>query len=599
VRNFLIIGFLFIYRICSAQVADNFSDGGFINNPSWNGDTSKFTVNSSLELQLNSAGADSSYLAVSNTASVNNCEWNFWIRLNFSPSSSNNGRVYLISDQQNLKNLLNGYYLQFGEALSNDQVELFRQNGSTSTSICRGTTLIAASFAIRIKVIRDASAMWKLYVDSTGGNTFHLEASGTDSTFNTTSYFGMVCKYTSSNATKFYFDDIYVGPIATDTISPSLTSVNVISSTQLDVQFNEAADSTTAQNPNNYSVNYNIGNPVTAQRDLLDLSLVHLTFGTAFQNSVLYTLTVNSISDLSGNILSNSTADFVIAATAQPNDIVINEILYNPLTGGEDFVELYNRSSKIINLKSLNIASGDYDTQVLNDINTITDENIYLLPGQYAVLTESPEAVASQYYCPSMGAFVEVASLPAYNVDNDLVAVVDSASQTVIDKLLYNDSWQFPLLNNPKGVSLERINPNKPTQDSTNWHSAAESVGFATPGYRNSQYSEASSNGGEISVEPEVFSPDNDGHNDIVNINYQFDAAGYTANAMVYDSRGRQVRKLAASELLGTSGSFTWDGVNDKHEKAPIGIYIVFVEVFRLDGTVKSFKKTCVLATKL
>ena len=598
-KKFCLLLFLFTKVICFAQVTDNFSDGDFINNPTWSGDTSKFTVNSSLELQLNSAGADSSYLAVPNTASLINCEWNFWIRLNFSPSSSNNGRVYLVSDQQNLKSPLNGYYLQFGEALSNDQVELFRQSGSTSTSICRGTALIASAFAIRVKVTRNASALWQLYVDSTGGNSFQLEASGTDSTFNTTSYFGVVCKYTSSNATKFYFDAIYVGPIASDTISPSLTSVNVISSTQLDVKFSEVVDSIPAQNINNYSVNLSIGNPITAQRDVLDLSLVHLTFGTAFQNSVFYTLTANNISDLSGNILSNSTADFVIASTAQPNDIVINVILYNPLTGGEDFVELYNRSNKVINLKSLNIASGDYDTQVLNDINTITDENIYLLPGQYAVLTESPEVVASQYYCPSMSAFVQVASLPAYNVDNDLAAVVDSASQTVIDKLLYNDSWQFPLLNNTKGVSLERINPNKPTQDSTNWHSAAEGVGFATPGYRNSQYSEASSNGGEISIEPEIFSPNNDGHNDIVNINYQFDTGGYTANAIVFDSRGRQVRKLAASELLGTSGSFTWDGVNDKHEKAAIGIYIVFVEVFRLDGTVKSFKKTCVLASRL
>jgi hypothetical protein len=326
---------------------------------------------------------------------------------------------------------------------------------------------------------------------------------------------------------------------------------------------------------------------------------VHLTFATSFQNSVFYTLTTNNISDLSGNLLSNSIMNFVIPETAQPNDIVINEILYNPLTGGEDFVELYNRSSKIINLKSLNIASGDYDTQVLNNINIITGENIYLIPGQYAVLTESPEVVMAQYYCPSQSTFVQVASLPAYNIDNDVVGIVDASSQAVIDKLLYNDSWQFPLLNNSKGVSLERINPNKLTQDSTNWHSAAESVGFATPGYRNSQYSEASSNGGEISVEPEIFSPDNDGHNDVTNINYHFDAGGYTANAFIFDSRGRQIRKLAASELLGTTGSFTWDGVNDKHEKASIGIYIVFVEVFKLDGTVKSFKKTCVLASRL
>lgn len=584
---------------CFAQVTDDFSDGNLMSNPSWTGDTAKYTVNASLQLQLNSTGTDSSCLSVTNTASLNNCEWNFWIRLNFSPSSSNNGRVYLVSDQQNLKNPLNGYYLQFGEALSNDQVELFCQTGSTSTSVCRGTTLISSSFAIRVKVIRNVSAIWQLYIDPTGGNSFQLEATGTDATFNSTSYFGMVCKYTSSNATKFYFDDIYVGAMIADTIPPSLTGASVVSSTQLDLQFSEQVDSSSAQNVNNYSVDHSIGSPLTAQRDVSDFSLVHLTFAASFQNSVLYTLSVDSISDLSANFLLSASADFAIPESAQPNDIVINEILYNPLTGGEDFVELRNRSSKIINLKSLNIASGDYDTQVLDDINAITTENIYLLPGQYAVLTESPEAVMAQYYCPSQSTFIQVASLPAYNIDNDIVAVVDSASHAVIDKLLYSDTWQFPLLNNTKGISLERINPNKVTQDSTNWHSAAESCGFATPGYRNSQYNESSGNSAEISIEPEIFSPDNDGHNDVTNINYHFDVAGYTANVTIFDSRGRQIRKLTGDELLGTNGSFTWDGVNDKREKASIGIYIVFVEVFRLDGTVKSFKKTCVLASRL
>jgi hypothetical protein len=599
-KRFVFVLFLFIKGTCCAQVIDNFSDGDFTNNPGWSGDVAKFTVNTGFQLQLNSTGADSNYLAVPNTGSLDNYEWNFWIRLNFSPSSSNKARVYLVSDQQNLKSPLNGYYLQFGEALSNDQVELFRQSGSVSTSVCRGTTLIASAFAIRVKVIRDASALWQLFIDPAGGNLFQLEATGTDTSFNTTSYFGMVCKYTSSNATKFYFDDFYIGPMIPDTIPPALTTISVTSSTQLDVHFNEQVDSSTAQNINNYSVNNGTGIPALAQRDLSDFTIVHLTFGAPFQSSLLYTLTANNISDLSGNILpANSTADFVIPEAAQSNDVIINEILYNPLAGGEDFVELYNRSAKIIDLNTLNIASGDYGTQVLNDINVITTENLFLLPGEYAILTESPDAVRAQYYSPSQSTFVQVASMPAYNIDNDIVAIVDAASHVVIDRLLYSNTWQFPLLNDAKGVSLERINPGKPAQDSTNWHSAAESAGFATPGYRNSQYSETSSDGSEISITPEIFSPDNDGYNDVANINYHFDAAGYTANVTIFDSRGRHVRKLTTSELLGTNGSFTWDGVNDKHEKAGIGIYIVFVEIFRLDGTVKSFKKTCVLASRL
>ena len=598
-KQLLCLGFLFIHTACLPQLTDDFSDGDFINNPAWNGDTSKFIVNSSQQLQLNSTGADSSYLSIANAMNLNNSEWNFWIHLAFSPSSNNNVRVYLVSDQPNLKNALNGYYLQFGETGSNDQVELFRQNGTASMSVCRATTLIASAFTIRIKVTRDMSGIWRLYIDPAGGNLLLLEATGADLAIINTSYFGVVCKYTSSFASNFYFDDFYAGPVILDTIPPALESVAVLSSTGLDIHFNEQIDSSTAQNVINYSVNNGIGNPSTAQRDSSDLTLIHLTFGGSFQSSLLYTLTVTGISDLQGNnMTSASTADFVIAEAAMPGDIIINEILYDPFVGGEDFVELYNRSSKVINLETLRITSGDYETQQLNDITTITTEDVFLFPGEFIVLTESLEAVMSQYYSPSPSVFINVASMPAYNVDNDIAAIVDS-SLTVIDRLSYNDTWQFPLLNDSKGVSLERINPDKPAQDSTNWHSAAESVGFATPGYRNSQYSTAEGDGSEISVVPEIFSPDNDGHNDVVNFYYHFDAAGYIANVTIYDSRGRQVRRLAANDLLGTSGSFTWDGVNDRREKAGIGIYVAFVEIFRLDGTVKSFKKTCVLASRL
>ena len=38
---------------------------------------------------------------------------------------------------------------------------------------------------------------------------------------------------------------------------------------------------------------------------------------------------------------------------------------------------------------------------------------------------------------------------------------------------------------------------------------------------------------------------------------------------------------------------------NDKNEKARIGIYIVYMKVFNLNGDVKEYKKTCVVAGKL
>ncbi|MCK4287817.1 MAG: hypothetical protein KAW86_01310, partial [Bacteroidales bacterium] len=98
-----------------SQINENFSDGDFTNNPTWVGDAGQFQINSSDQLQLNSSDAGESYLSTENYL-INEIEWRFWIKLSFSPSGNNNTRVYLVSDNPDLKEPLNGYFLQFGEA---------------------------------------------------------------------------------------------------------------------------------------------------------------------------------------------------------------------------------------------------------------------------------------------------------------------------------------------------------------------------------------------------------------------------------------------------------------------------------------------------
>jgi hypothetical protein len=53
------------------------------------------------------------------------------------------------------------------------------------------------------------------------------------------------------------------------------------------------------------------------------------------------------------------------------------------------------------------------------------------------------------------------------------------------------------------------------------------------------------------------------------------------------------------NELLATSGTVSWNGINENNDRATIGIYIIYFEVFDLNGKVLKFKKTCVLASKL
>ena len=82
-------------------------------------------------------------------------------------------------------------------------------------------------------------------------------------------------------------------------------------------------------------------------------------------------------------------------------------------------------------------------------------------------------------------------------------------------------------------------------------------------------------------------------------IQYKMDAPGYVANITIFDAAGRPVRTLVRNGTLALSGYWNWDGLDDKVKKLPIGTYIIFTEIFNLQGKKERFKNTVVLARKL
>jgi hypothetical protein len=296
-------------------------------------------------------------------------------------------------------------------------------------------------------------------------------------------------------------------------------------------------------------------------------------------------------------VIAKNTAQFADALTPEISDVLINEVLYRPSDTGAEFVEIYNRSDKVIDLSKIKIAKVNTDNSLQTQY-PLASQSWLMFPGDYYVITKNPQAVRNSYFTPNPDYFLPMNSMPSLTDGGDEIAIVN-VNGVRIDQLRYSPAWQFPLLNNDKGISLERISINRPTQDSTNWHSASETVGFATPAYKNSQAASPENDGSEVSVTPEIFSPDNDGFNDVVFINYTFDKPGYVANLKIFDSRGREIIHLVKNQLLGTEGSFAWDGITADRQKAGIGIYVIWLEVFHENGTVKKFKKTVVLGSRL
>jgi hypothetical protein len=239
-----------------AQFVDDFADGDFTTAPTWEGDAGVFIVNASQQLQLNNTVAGTSQLRSANAmATLNEMEWRMRVKLTFSGSASNFGRVYLVSDQADLTQPLNGYYLQFGEAGSADAIELFEQTGTDIGSVCRGTeALIANSFDVGVQVKRSAAGVWELLVDPAGGSNYVSQASGLGTAHNSSSTIGVLCTYTVSNADNFFFDDFYAGTTIVDLQAPTIVNATATGPANLDVRFSEPVEELTAETVGNYGI---------------------------------------------------------------------------------------------------------------------------------------------------------------------------------------------------------------------------------------------------------------------------------------------------------------------------------------------------------
>lgn len=384
-------------------------------------------------------------------------------------------------------------------------------------------------------------------------------------------------------------------------LAPAPERVRIVSETIIQLWFDQFMDVVSVSSSAAYTVEPGALIPIEVYTNPADQTFVELVFSQPFQKGIIYRLTVaGSVINCAGISVGNSASiEFGIPEVPEKRDIVINEILFNPLDNGVDFVEVYNRSNKIINLEQIWLGAVRHSppNQPDTTLKTITSTSVLILPEQYFVLTTSPEKVKQQYYCPPAPKFVTVPSFPTYP-NTSATVLIKSTGGAIIDLMSYHESMHYPLLNSVKGVSLERIDFNRESEDITNWHSAAETVGFATPGYQNSMFAQAQKFAGEVNIQPEIFSPDGDGRDDNTTISYQFDKPGYILNIHIFDASGKLVRHLVKSKLVGLQGSVGWDGLNEKGIRVSVGIYVVHFEVFDLSGNTELFKKPVVVATR-
>ena len=265
------------------------------------------------------------------------------------------------------------------------------------------------------------------------------------------------------------------------------------------------------------------------------------------------------------------------ASSVQPGEIILNELLPAPFAEGSEYIELYNRSQQTLSLTGLALATRKADGSIstLYPLSAITTP---LEPGGYVLLSKLLSGVEAFYLISSPQALYEV-KLPVLANNGATVVLLRLTDLTVIDEVSYSPKWHDSAIKDPKGVALERLDPDKPTQDATNWHSAAESAGYGTPGYRNSQQLLPSST--QNGFERPYWS---DSERSYL-LRYQLADAGYRCRIWVFDTMGRRIAEIANLSTLATEGTLRWDGIGYDGSRPKPGIYIFYAELFLPNGT--------------
>jgi len=389
-------------------------------------------------------------------------------------------------------------------------------------------------------------------------------------------------------------NSVYRAQISLDI--PKLLSASVIDSVTVQLWLSKPVDSLSAVQLKNYVVNNGIGSPKSVSIQSPNFDVATLQFPKELSRGIENTLTINELTDCAGNVISltANTAKLFIAKKIAANDILISEVLFNPKVGSVDFVEIYNKTDHVLDLKDLQLANLDA-TGKAGSVKNLSAKNLLILPKTYWVISTNTASVKASYLCENPDNFVQISSLPVYNNENGTVILSSNSLQ--IDRFDYSEKMHVALLQNPDGVALERVSFTKGANDLGNFKSAAASVGFATPTYKNSQ--EPNGEESYVKLLSRTFSPDGDNFEDVLNLDYQVAENTSFATVLIYSDKGRLIRSLMKNQTIGTKGTLTWDGLSDSGQTAPVGIYVVLFDVFDLNGNTKRFKNTCVLAAKL
>jgi hypothetical protein len=579
----------------------------------WSGDRDDFILNrenGDTRLQLLSE-PDPSRSQLRTYSSTAYGTWEFYFRQEFTSSNLNRAFIFLMSDREDLNYLdgspVNGYAIRTGENGDPKRLRLIRFDNGIQQEILESYSTLQENQGYRVKVTRSLSGEWQLHTAS-GDQKPPVPDSDIviDNTHVSSGYFGFLLRYTSANTDRFFFDQIRISKISEPF---SVVSAKAEDEYTLIIEFNREPNPGALMNTT-FTIDGRINQNAT---EMIHSTALRIRFPRPIAIGKT-SLSITGLIDQSEQPLINEQTEHLLTIPAEPGDLVINEIMYDPLpptefhiNGQSEYIELINRRPYAISVAGLKISDNAENPLLANTIKPAHRDTVWVRPEGYLLLY--PENDGSGFKGSRLGDFFDLADLHEFhtlrfqrstlglNLSGRKVVLSDEPDN-ILDKVYYHPGLHNPNLMDTRGISLERVNPDLPSADPDNWSSSTHPLG-GTPGKQNTLFQQPAQLPEQtgITLELNPFSPYSNNQARNLFINYKLDEPDYLLRVRIFDRYGRMIRNLTESYQAGYEGSLTWDGTTDEGAINRIGIYIIFIEAYNsATGSNRVFRKTAVLA---
>lgn len=591
----LLAFFLLLPPFCAySQLIESFDGPEITSTYPWEGTLDKFVINKQGELQLYGFRARDYALLFQATSFLHNNEWRCTVRSEAACSSSNYMKIYLWSRYPDMEEPGEAIFIRLG--YTNKNIAFCYQLGNRKPVVLlEGRALFGTPGQVEIKAETDDEGYCRIYSRTSSEESFYEEGVAELPYTEASGYFMLGVHHTNAHNQNKFFDDIYIRKFRvkgdpSEEEDPRLLRLEQESDFSLLAHFNKPVTAGYA------SFNLSgIGEVLEIEQSDDDL-ILRLVWEEPMRKGERYTLTYHAIYDYAGNEIQGSISFVATNGTTAPQpepgettpvrplDIIFNELLPNPFPGGEEYIELYNRTGEEVSLFGLSIATRKSDG-TLSTPYPLATPGAKIQPGGFVLLTRNREGVLP-YYTASSPENIHDVKIPVLANTTSCLVLFRSGDKQIIDEVKYHSNWHAPSIREQKGVALERINPDAETQDGNNWISATSAAGYGTPGYRNSQFGSAST-GEKNGVGSPRYSKDTGEYT----ISYSLELPGYNCRIRIYNLSGIQVAEIANHELLGSNGELTWNGKASNGNRLRPGPYVLYVELYHVSGQRKRDKK--------